>query len=141
MRLHNELKIPDQTVVSVGGEASTIAIRQTLGTFCHYAWIGVLCSSTLCRMLVTMQGVASEINKMKRASSRPLLALWRVTPPLGDRLQRDARSWISPPDPSKNHIIARKIRSGESAVWFTRGRTFDKWALMGGLLWIHGKRT
>jgi len=88
-------------VVMDGGEASTSAIRQTL---------------------VTMQEVASDINKMKR-----------------NQLQRDARGWISPPDPSKNHVIARRIHSGESAVWFTQGRTFKEWDLTAGLLWIHGK--
>ncbi|KAF8262798.1 hypothetical protein EI94DRAFT_1742597 [Lactarius quietus] len=70
-----------------------------------------------------MQAVANEINKMKR-----------------DQLQKDARSWISPPDPSKNHVIARRIHSGESAVWFTRGHAFENWNMTGGLLWIHGKR-
>src|SRR6266702_4036146 len=62
--------------VCVGGEASTSAIRQTLGTFLP------LCANryslALCGMLVTMQEVANEVNKMKRASSRPLLAPWRV---------------------------------------------------------------
>ncbi|KAF8269007.1 hypothetical protein EI94DRAFT_1052604 [Lactarius quietus] len=85
-----------------GGEMSTSAIRQ---------------------ILVAMQEVASEINKMKR-----------------DQLQKDARSWISPPDPSKNHVIARRIHSGESAAWFTQGYTFKNWDLTGGLLWVHGKR-
>jgi hypothetical protein len=59
---------------------------------------------------------------------------------LGNQLQKDARGWISPPDPSENHVIARIIHSGESAVWFTQGRTFKEWDLTGGLLWIHGKR-
>ena len=58
----------------------------------------------------------------------------------GNQLQMDARGWISPPDPSKNHVIARRIHYGESAVWFTQGRTFKEWDLTGGLLWIHGKR-
>ena len=48
--------------------------------------------------------------------------------------------WVSPPDPSKNHVIARRIHSAETAVWFTQGRTFKEWDLTGGLLWIHGKR-
>ena len=91
-------------------------------------------------MIVTMQEVASQINKMKRASSHPILVPWRVYFPTGEQLQKDARSWVSPPDPSKNHIIARRIHSGESAVWFTRGGTFENWNLMGGLLWIYGKR-
>ncbi|KAF8257689.1 hypothetical protein EI94DRAFT_1260448 [Lactarius quietus] len=79
--------------------------------------------STIRQTLVSMQEVANDINQMKR-----------------DQLQRDARSWISPPDPSENHIIARRIHYHKSAVWFTRGHTFDKWNLMGGLLWIQGKR-
>ncbi|KAF8274624.1 hypothetical protein EI94DRAFT_471754 [Lactarius quietus] len=83
---------------------------------------GETSTSAIRRTLVTMQEVANEINKLKR-----------------EQLQKDARSWISPPDPSKNHIIARRIHCGESAVWFTRGHAFDKWNLMGGLLWVHGK--
>ena len=55
-------------------------------------------------------------------------------------MQKNARGWISPPDPSKNHVISRRIHYGESAVWFTQGPTFEKWDLTGGLLWIHGKR-
>ncbi|KAH9021033.1 hypothetical protein EDB84DRAFT_549436 [Lactarius hengduanensis] len=80
-------------------------------------------TSTIRQTLVALQQVANEINKMKR-----------------DRLQRDARKWISPPDPSKNHIIARRIHYGKSAVWCTRGPTFKNWDLTGGLLWIHGIR-
>ena len=91
-------------------------------------------------MLVTMQEVANEINKMKRKSHRHSSHLWRVNHSPGNQLQKDARSWISPPDPSKNHVIARRIHSGESAVWFTEGCTFKQWDLTGGLLWIHGKR-
>src|ERR1700677_2138383 len=91
-------------------------------------------------MVVAMQEVASEINKMKRTSHHPLSALWRVNRLPGNQLQKDARGWISPPDPSKNHVIARRIHSGESAVWFTQGLTFKEWDLTGGLLWIHGKR-
>jgi hypothetical protein len=91
-------------------------------------------------MLVTMQEVACEINKMKRTSRHPRFSLWRVNRSPGNQLQKDARGWISPPDPSKNHVIARRIHSGESAEWFTQGRTFNNWDKMGGLLWIHGKR-
>ena len=124
-------------LLTVGGEASTKSIRHTLGTYC-FARIDV---PALWRMLVTMQELANDINKMKRAPSRLLLVSCRVsTFPAGDQLQKDARSWVSPPDPSKNHVIARRIHYGESAVWFTRGHTFDQWNLMGGLLWIHGKR-
>jgi hypothetical protein len=91
-------------------------------------------------MLVAMQEVVSEINKMKRTSHHPLFVLWRVNRSTGDQLQKDARGWISPPDPSKNHAIARRIHYGESAAWFTQGPAFKEWDLTGGLLWIHGKR-
>jgi hypothetical protein len=95
-------------------------------------------------ILVTMQEIASEINKMKRTPHLPLFTLWslslRVNCSPGNQLQKDARGWISPPDPSKNHIFARRIHFGESSVWFTEGRTFKEWDLTGGLLWIHGKR-
>ena len=121
-----------------GGEASTRAIRQTLGMYSRF-WANRYPSASR-RILVTMQEVANEINKMKSTSFRPLLVPRRVTFPIGDQLQKDARIWIAPPDPSKNHVIARRIHSGESAVWFTRGRTFKNWDLTGGLLWIHGKR-
>ena len=91
-------------------------------------------------MLVAMQEVASEINKMKRTLPHSLFVLWSVNRLPGNQLQKDARGWISPPDPSRNHVIARRIHSGESAVWFTQGRTFKEWDQTGGLLWIHGKR-
>ncbi|KAF8257928.1 hypothetical protein EI94DRAFT_1791389, partial [Lactarius quietus] len=86
---------------------------------------GEASTSEIRKTLVTMQKMASEINQMKR-----------------DQFQKDARGWIKPPDPSKNHVLARSLRrsyQGESAVWFTRGSTFNKWSVSGGLLWIHGK--
>ena len=55
-----------QSVVCVGGEASTDAIRKTLGTFKHRFLIYFACSWTL---LVTMQDVVNEINKMNRVLS------------------------------------------------------------------------
>ncbi|KAH8979969.1 hypothetical protein EDB86DRAFT_595080 [Lactarius hatsudake] len=84
---------------------------------------GEVSMSAIRQTLVIMQELTNEINKMKR-----------------DQLQKDTRSWISPPDPSKNHIIARRTHYGESAVWCTRGPTFKNWDLTGGLLWIHGIR-
>ena len=89
-----------------------------------------------------MQEVASEINQMKRVLSYPAFVTVKSEPfPTGDQFQKDARGWISPPDPSKNHVIARRSYQGESAVWFTGGSIFNKWSVEGGLLWIHGKRT
>ena len=69
----SELQTSDQIIVWVGGETSTQAIRQTLGTSCDFARIGVPRSTASWSMLVTMQEIADNINQMKRASSRLLL--------------------------------------------------------------------
>jgi hypothetical protein len=60
----------------------------------------------------------------------------------GDKLQRDIRNWLSPPDPWKNHHIARESHLGGTAAWFIQGDTFSEWKASGqnSLLWIHGKR-
>ncbi len=60
--------------------------------------------------------------------------------PSGHHLQKDIRSWLSPPDPSKNHNIARGAQHDGTAEWFTQGSTFEAWKATGSLLWIHGKR-
>ncbi|KAI0292992.1 hypothetical protein B0F90DRAFT_1822487 [Multifurca ochricompacta] len=51
----------------------------------------------------------------------------------------DFRSWLSPPDPSKNHNIARKSHHDGTASWFIHGNTFPEWRATGSLLWVHGK--
>ncbi len=60
----------------------------------------------------------------------------------GDKLQQDVRNWLSPPDPWKNHHIARKSRHKGTAAWFVGGNTLSEWKSSGpnSLLWIHGKR-
>ncbi|KAN0120604.1 hypothetical protein V8E52_004431 [Russula decolorans] len=75
------------------------------------------------RTLVLVQQLASDINKSRR-----------------DQLHESFRLWLSPPDPSKNHNIARRAHHEGSAEWFVHGNTFSEWKLkMGSLLWIHGK--
>jgi hypothetical protein len=60
----------------------------------------------------------------------------------GDKLRSDIRNWLSPPDPWKNHDIARELRHGETGAWFVNGETLSEWKASGSssLLWIHGKR-
>src|SRR5579863_6752559 len=50
--------------------------------------------------------------------------------------------WLSPPDPRKNHQIARKSRHGTTGAWFIESDTFSEWKSPGlsSLLWIYGKR-
>ena len=62
--LPSKIKLSELATLRIGGEASTSAIRQTLGTFCHYPGNCL----DLWGILVTMQEVTSEINKMKRKS-------------------------------------------------------------------------
>ncbi|KAH9983483.1 hypothetical protein BJV74DRAFT_618971 [Russula compacta] len=75
--------------------------------------------------LELMQKMASDINRSKR-----------------DKFQQDLQSWLSPPDPWKNHNIARETSHSGTADWFVHGDTFSEWKRSGpgSLLWIHGKR-
>jgi hypothetical protein len=59
-----------------------------------------------------------------------------------NQLRPDLRGWLSPPDPSTNHIIACKAHHKGTATWFFEGRTYTEWKSTGSesLLWIHGKR-
>jgi ankyrin repeat domain-containing protein 50 len=60
----------------------------------------------------------------------------------GDTLQKDIRNWLSPPDPWKNHYIARESHHEGTSAWLVEGETFSEWKSSGpsSLLWIHGKR-
>jgi len=55
-------------------------------------------------------------------------------------LQEKLQKWLSPPDPSTNHNIARKAHHNGTASWFFKGSIFKQWK-SSPLLWIHGKRT
>ena len=67
----------------------------------------------------TMQETTSEINKMKRYSSvPPTSSMLKLS--LGDHLQERIRNWLSPPDSSKNHNIARAVHYGGTSTWFTK---------------------
>ena len=84
------------------------------------------------------------MNKSKRQLFPDLIiSLWNHSDYLaGDKLQRDIRSWLSPPDPWKNHNVARGSRHSETGAWFVHGGTLSEWKASGrsSLLWIHGKR-
>jgi hypothetical protein len=52
------------------------------------------------------------------------------------------QKWLSPPDPSTNHNIARKAHHKGTASWFFQGSIFKQWKSSSeSLLWVHGKRT
>jgi hypothetical protein len=56
------------------------------------------------------------------------------------QIRQDLRRWLSPPDSSTNHNIARKAHYKGTADWFFQGGIFNKWRSSPSLLWIHGKR-
>ncbi|KAF8467477.1 hypothetical protein DFH94DRAFT_600255, partial [Russula ochroleuca] len=60
----------------------------------------------------------------------------------GDKLQEDVQNWLSPPDPWKNHNLARGSRHTGTAAWFVASSTLPEWKSSGprSLLWIHGKQ-
>lgn len=112
-------------------------VHKILGKFC-------LCDalSPLTVVPVLIQQLASDINKSKRAyyfcaiSGRECYNYV-----VGDQLQETFRRWLSPPDPSDNHNIARKAHYKGSAEWFVHGNIFSEWKrTTSSLLWIHGKR-
>jgi hypothetical protein len=51
------------------------------------------------------------------------------------------QKWLSSPDPTTNHNIARKAHLKGTASWFFQGSIFEQWKSSSSLLWIHGKRT
>ena len=60
--------------------------------------------------------------------------------PIVKQLQLDLRRWLSPPDFSKNHNIARDVHYEGTASWFFQSEIFKEWTTTPSLLWIHGKR-
>src|SRR6266403_189251 len=59
-----------------------------------------------------------------------------------NQLRQELRGWLSPPDPSTNHIIACKSHHKGTATWFFEGTTYKEWksTCSESLLWVHGKR-
>ena len=88
--------------------------------------------------------VASDMNVLKRQSyPNDAITSWNDCCFLeGDKLQQDIHYWLSPPDPWKNHNVARELYHTGTAAWFVHGNTFSEWKSSGpsSLLWIHGKR-
>jgi hypothetical protein len=87
--------------------------------------------------------VAEQINKPNRSCTRnvSLIDVDSESTITGNRLQENYfRRWLSPPDPSTNQNIARKVHHNGTALWFTKGDTFKEWEATGSLLWIHGNR-
>ena len=59
---------------------------------------------------------------------------------LRGQLLEEVQTWLSPPNPTTNHDVARKARLEGTAKWFLQGKKYQTWKSSGSLLWIHGKR-
>ena len=91
-----------------------------------------------------MQDIASEINKLQRKLLPLIIGIIerKLRCVVGERLLRDARKWLAPPDPWENHNSARESHYGETSSWFVHGIAYGEWNSSGSNshLWIHGKR-
>ena len=79
----------------------------------------------------------------EKRSSSDFIAVGPQHPniPIGNQLREKLQQWLSPPDPSINHNIARKVHHEGTATWFFQGSIFKEWKSAPSLLWVHGKRT
>jgi len=57
-----------------------------------------------------------------------------------NQLLEEVQTWLSPPNPTTNHDVARDARHEGTAQWFLQGEIFKTWKSAGSLLWVHGKR-
>jgi hypothetical protein len=90
----------------------------------------------------TVVAIDNSVAQLKRLSS-PLLVNapdWTEPKLSGNQLRENVHKWLSPPDPSTNHNIARGTHYKKTASWFFQGSIFQEWKSTGSLLWIHGKR-
>ncbi|KAI0271929.1 hypothetical protein BGY98DRAFT_1179309, partial [Russula aff. rugulosa BPL654] len=82
----------------------------------------------------------AEILKVTNRVDNKVTDVTETTANLTESLQQEnLREWLSPPDPSINHNIARKAYHKGTASWFFQGGIFREWKSSPSLLWIHGK--
>jgi hypothetical protein len=85
---------------------------------------------------------ASNVNKEKCSSSDlNEIGSRRLITAVGNQIQEKLYTQLSPPDPSTDHNIARKVHHEGTSTWFFQGGMYQEWKSSPSLLWIHGKRT
>ena len=90
---------------------------------------------------VVLQQTASNVDDVKRMSfSNFIIAEAGSIIYKEDQLRANIRKWLSPPDSSTNHNIARGSQHEGTTTWLFEGGTYEKWKSTPSLLWIHGKR-
>ena len=85
---------------------------------------------------------ANTADEEKRSYSNPIAVHSHGSFMLTENLLREkSQKWLSSPDPSTNHNIARKAHHKGTASWFFQSRIYEEWKSSPSFLWIHGKRT
>jgi hypothetical protein len=91
-----------------------------------------------------IQQAADGVNRMERSWFTNCIHVRHAGSTIltANQLRQDLRRWLSPPDPSTNHNIARNARHKGTATWLIGGNMYNEWKSTGSesLLWIHGKR-
>jgi hypothetical protein len=89
-----------------------------------------------------VQGVDDKLEQVNRSSFSNLFVHHSGSSDVftGTQLRDNLLRWLSPPDPSINHNVARKVHHDGTSQWFFQGSIFKEWKFTGSFLWIHGKR-
>ena len=126
-------------IVLVDGKVSTDGIRKALGMLLLHSSI-IVARPYHDNRRDAAYGVRHKQDETfvvyRRSHCRPI-ALTRVA---GAQLQKDSKSWLCPPDPSKNYNIGCKIHRNGTGTWFFSEDIFAEWISKDSLLWIYGKR-
>jgi len=76
------------------------------------------------KALEQMHETLSDINKSKR-----------------DEMLQNINNWLAPPDPWKNHNIAREAQLDGTAAWWIDGEMFEQWKYSEGSSFIYSWET
>ncbi|KAN0118844.1 hypothetical protein V8E52_004616 [Russula decolorans] len=88
----------------------------------------------------TLEVVQGLFQNMRDVVDDGKTTINHVRDALGDKSEKDIRTWLSPPDPWKNYNIARKLRQAGLRHGSFRATRFSEWKRSeASLLWVHGK--
>jgi hypothetical protein len=97
--------------------------------------------ATSAEVKLILQQTAEKVGNIKRSYLVIVFGDAQVPNAIaGNQLRENLRKWQSPPDPSTNYNVARKMEHKGTEVWFFEDDKFQEWKVTGSLLWIYGKR-
>jgi hypothetical protein len=133
-------------VVKVGEQVDKVDNKVTVlieGTQMRFLWL--LAHSRWCTWLDVKEAnerSAVIADEEKRSySDLDAVDFWGLFILTENLLREKSKNWLSPPDPSTNHNIARKAHHKGTASWFFQSRIYEQWKSSPSFIWIHGKRT